>query len=199
MQTIIYLIRHGEVHNPQGILYGRLPNYGLTKKGKQEIENAAEFLKNKQIDAIYASPLTRTNQSATIIQKKLSIPKITFDEHIIEVKTSYQGRKYNELDPLQSEIYFKPLDPSDETLEQITQRMKTFIEKLVEKHKGEHIIVISHGDPIMALKASIENKQLEFSIFRQGPYIKHGEIYQITADDKNKLSIQSVFQSNITT
>src|SRR5258708_4717920 len=111
MQSTIYLIRHGEVHNPEGIIYGRLPNFGLSEKGKMEVEKTAEFLKNKEIDDIYASPLDRAKQSAEIIQNKLKLSTIQIADEITEVKTSYQGRKFIELDMLQSEVYLKPLDP----------------------------------------------------------------------------------------
>lgn len=199
MQTTIYLIRHGEVLNPDNILYGRLPNFGLSEKGKQEIEKSANFLKDKQIDELYASPLERAKESAEIIQKRLHIPTIHFSDEILEVRTSYQGRKFSELDALQSEVYLKPLKPSDETIEQIAQRMRFFLMELITKHKGKHITVVSHGDPIMALKAVIEHKPLEFYSFKtdNGHYIQHGEVYQITGDNLDTLTLTKAFTPQI--
>ena len=194
MSMKIYLIRHGEVYNPDGIIYGRLPNFGLSDKGKTEIGRTADFLLDKHIEKIYSSPLERTRQTAEIIKNKLGISTIHFSDQLLEVKTSYQGRKFSDLDALQSEVYLKPLSPTDETIKQIANRMKSFIEKLIREEKGKHIVVCSHGDPIMILKAAIEKKPSLFPIFKEGPYIKHGEVYEVIAGQQDNLSVKSIFK-----
>lgn len=194
MSTTVYLVRHGEVNNPDGIIYGRLPNFELSEKGKKEIDQTADFLSNKHIDAIYSSPLERTRQTADIIKDKLGIANIHTSDQLLEIKTSYQGEKFKDLDSLQSEVYLKPLSPDDETIEQIAYRMLTFIEKLIEEEKGRHIVVCSHGDPIMIVKTAIQKKKLIFDIFKTNIYIQHGEVYKIIADDKDNLSIKNVFK-----
>src|SRR6266700_7514412 len=119
MQTTIYLIRHGEVKNPDNIIYARLPKFDLSANGKKQAEQAAEFLKDKHIEAIYSSPLERAKQTAEIIQKELDLPEIYFSDQILEVRTSYEGKKFSSLDKLQSEVYLKPLSPTDETTEDL--------------------------------------------------------------------------------
>ncbi len=193
MTTTIYLVRHGEVYNPDGIIYGRLPNFGLSDKGKLELEKTAEFLKNRHISQIYASPLLRAQQSAEIIKNIFEIPAIHTSEEIIEVKTSYEGGRFSNLDALQSEVYLKPLSPTDETIVQIAARMQRFVTQLTAKHPHQHIVAISHGDPIMILKTAIQNKELSFHIFKTNTYVQHGEVYEITVDDDKSLSIKSVF------
>ncbi len=195
MQTIIYLIRHGEVKNPDAILYGRLPHFGLSENGRKEVAQSAEFLADKHIDAIYSGPLERAKQTAEIIQKKLGIPEIYFNDQLTEVKTSYEGKKFKTLDKLQSEIYLKPLDASDETLEDIAQRMIIFLHGVINKNPGNHVVIVSHGDPIMALKAKIKHKTkpLEFMSFKTDDYIQHAEVYEVTSED-NELSIKAVFK-----
>jgi len=195
MQTTIYLIRHGEVKNPDKIIYGRLPNFGLTDKGKEEAAETAGFLQDKHIAAIYSSPLERAKQTAEIIQKKLGLPEIYFSDQLTETLTSYQGKKFSSLDELQSEVYLKPLDPKDETIEDLAQRMIIFLHGVINKNEGKHVVIVSHGDPIMALKAKIKhgNKPLEFYSFKTDNYIQHAEIYEITADG-NSLSIQNAFK-----
>ena len=199
MQTTIYFIRHGKVHNPDNILYGRLPNFGLSEKGKLQIEKTAEFLQDKHIDKLYASPLHRTRQTAEIIKTTLALPTIQFSDQILEVKTSYQGIKFSDLDDLQSEIYLKPLDATDETIEQIAQRMKNFLDHVIKIHTGKQIAAVSHGDPIMILQALLQHKSLKFPIFKEVPYIKNGQVMQITSDEQNNLSITSVFKPFIET
>lgn len=198
MQTTIYVIRHGEVHNPHGIIYGRLPHFSLTPNGKKESEQAAEFLADKHIDAIYSSPLERTKQTAEILQKKLNVPEIYFSDHILEVRSSYEGRKFSTLDKLQSEVYLKPLAPTDETLEDISQRMMIFLHGVINKNEGKHVVIVSHGDPIMALKAKIKigSKPLDFYSFKTDEYIQHAEIYEITSED-NKLSLKAAFKPEV--
>ena len=194
MQTKMYLIRHGEVENPQGIIYGRFPNFGLSEKGKKEMEKTAEFLVDKKIDELYASPLLRAKQSAAIIRTKLGIKTIHISDKLLEVKTAYQGRKFSELDNLQSEVFLKPLSPSDETIEQLADRMLSFITEVINQHKDRHIAVVSHGDPIMALKAVIKNKTFDFYSFKTDNYVQHGEVYEITIDEDGTLSQKNVFK-----
>ena len=195
MTTTIYLIRHGEVKNPDGILYARLPNFGLTALGKKEAQMDAEFLKDKQISAIYSSPLERTKQTAEIIQKELGLTEIYFSDQILETRTSYEGKKFSSLDKLQSEIYLKPLAPTDETMEDLAQRMMIFLNAVINKNEGKNVVIVSHGDPIMALKARIKNKTkpLEFLSFKTDNYIQHAEVYEITSED-NKLSLKAIFK-----
>jgi len=194
MTTTIYLIRHGEVNNPHNIIYGRLPGFHLTDVGKKQLEDAAKYLKNKHIDEIYTSPLLRAKESAGIIQKVLGLPIIHISEEILEVKTSYQEMKFSDLDALQSEVYLKPLNPSDETVEQIANRMMKFIRYLIQTYPGKTIAVVSHGDPIMAVKAEIKRHSYEFLPFKTDDYIQHGEIYEITGDKNNNFSIKAVFK-----
>lgn len=200
MQTIIYAIRHGEVYNPKKILYGRLPHYKLSENGIKEIEASASFLADEPITAIYASPLVRAQQTAKIIQTKLHLPKITTTKHIIEINTSYQGKVFSDLDTIQSEVYLKPLRKTDETVEQIAERMQQFLQSLIEKYPGKQIVMVSHGDPLMALQATIKKLPIAFSSLRTGngiTYVQHGEILKIVAED-NKLSIISVFKPEVT-
>ncbi len=93
MTTNIYLVRHGEVYNPKQIVYGRLPRFGLSEKGRVEIEKTAEFLSDKKIEAIYSSPLLRARQTAGIIQMRLKLPKIMLLKNLLEAKTSLEGKE----------------------------------------------------------------------------------------------------------
>lgn len=200
MQTTIYVIRHGEVYNPKIILYGRLPHFKLSQKGIKQLEVTADYLADKPITAIFSSPMLRAKQSAKIIQKKLHLPKIIITKQIIEVDTSYQGKLFSDLDPIQSEVYLKPLRKTDETIDQLAQRMERFVHSLIKKYPGKQIVFVSHGDLIMALQAAIKKFPLVLSSIRTGngiTYVKHGEVLQITADQDNNISIASVFQPKV--
>src|SRR5688572_20018142 len=64
---VVHLVRHGEVANPQRVIYGRLPGFVLSVRGRTEAEQAARRLQEREVGAIYASPLERTVETATII------------------------------------------------------------------------------------------------------------------------------------
>ena len=90
----IHLVRHGEVYNPSGVLYGRLPNFHLSDKGKLMAEAAAKELKaqNYQVQAIFSSPLVRTQESAKPIEELFGLDAKT-DENLIEPWNVFEGRK----------------------------------------------------------------------------------------------------------
>lgn len=195
--TTIYLLRHGEVYNPYGILYGRLPKYRLSQTGKKEVSQTATFLKDKRIDAIYASPLLRAQQTAEIIRTTLNLPTKYISKSLLEVKTSFEGQRFASLSPDQSEVYLSSKRlRSDESIEQIAKRMHKLIEKLDELYNGQRFVLVGHGDPIMALQALVHNMPLTIPSIRTNKYfsyIKHGEVLKVLIGPDGSITIQSVF------
>ena len=94
MTTTIYLLRHGEVHNPEGIIYGRLPGYRLNEVGRGQVRTAGEFLAERgPFDALITSPLERARESAGIIAERLGLAeksgkKFDFSRFLIHVGNS---------------------------------------------------------------------------------------------------------------
>ena len=192
MTTIIYFIRHGEVYNPKGILYVRLPRFRLSEKGREEVTETAHFLEDKQVSQIYASPLLRAQQTAKIIQQHLKLPVLHTNKQILEVRTAYQGKHYSDLDALQSQVYDKPLGKNDETIEQIGERMMAFAADMVKKYPGKEIAVISHGDPVMVLYSVINHRTLDVPTVKGGKYCKHAEVFKFI-DHDGVQTMESVF------
>ena len=62
--TVVHLMRHGEVHNPDGILYGRLPGYLLSELGREMADTVARFLADHDVVRVVASPLERAQETA---------------------------------------------------------------------------------------------------------------------------------------
>ncbi|MDO8582930.1 MAG: histidine phosphatase family protein [bacterium] len=173
MITRVFFVRHGEVENPDNIWYGRLPEFPLSKNGKKQIEKTAQILSKENITAIYASPLLRTKQSAEIISKKLGL-SISYSDYILEIKSTFQG-KVNEYIRSHTDNFniF-----TDETIDQVAQRMKKFIDEIIIKHKEQNIVIVTHGDPIMIVKAQKEGLLMEINSLRPlKGYIQPGEIY----------------------
>lgn len=193
VMTTIYLIRHGEVENPNQVWYGRLPGFGLSEKGKREADETGRFLKDKQIHALYASPLLRARQSMEIINKHLALPEIITSEDLIEVKSAFQGTSIEELNKKNFDLFAKEIrKQDDESLEDIQKRMLTFLNNVHKKHPGKNIAATSHGDPLMIIKAHLENKPMTIASIRPGWYLNHGEVLKVQLDDKKK-TIESVF------
>lgn len=179
MITRIYFIRHGEVYNPKKIWYGRLPFFGLTRKGRKQIEQAAEHLKNEHIDVIYSSPLLRARQSAEILKEELRLNRVHFSGKLPEVKSSLQGSSDEFMLSINYDFYAsKENNIIGETIEQLSNRMQKFIKKIVKLHKGKSITVVSHGDPIMIVKLKEMGLPLTIDSLRQADKaIKLGGIY----------------------
>ena len=74
--TRIHLVRHGEVHNPDGVLYGRLPNFGLSQLGHQMAEASADHIRSSgaKVSRLLVSPLQRTLESAKPIAERFNVP-----------------------------------------------------------------------------------------------------------------------------
>ncbi len=184
MKTIIYFIRHGEVHNPNNILYGRLPGYPLSIEGKKHIKIQAGYFKDKKIDIIFSSPLLRARQTAKIIGGVVNIkPKISY--LLSEVRLIFQGmdgRKYkSEIQPfLYTDKYVKE---GQESISEIWQRMEKFIKLMHKMYKGKNILAVSHGDPILILKAIVTNSEFTWE-YKRDNYLKTGTWIKTIFDGK---------------
>ena len=65
--AIVHLVRHGEVDNPRGVIYGRLPHYHLSADGALMAKAAADFLSDRDVTVLRCSPLTRAVETAAPI------------------------------------------------------------------------------------------------------------------------------------
>lgn len=194
MNTYIYVVRHGEVYNPRNLLYARLPKFRLSKRGEQQVQLTGKFLKTKHIDAIYSSPMLRAVQTAKIIQKETGTKAFRLARSIIEIRTSFQGQIFSDLSPDQREVYLSPKrKPTDEDVKAIATRMINFVQKIAKQRQGQHIVIVTHGDPIMALRAAIKKLPLEFPSIRIGTYAKHAEVTQIEITETGQMHEKSIF------
>lgn len=183
MKTNIYFVRHGDVINPKKIWYGRLSGFPLSKLGRKQMEDISNKLKDKSIDIIYSSPLLRANQSAEIIRERLNLKKIYYSKRILEVKSSLQGEKLSFLNKIKFFIFKSPDNSiNGESIEDLLKRMESFITDVLRKHHSENIVVVSHGDPIMIVRAKYKGLSIVNESIRPGNkgYIKQGEYYLLT-------------------
>lgn len=197
MPTNIYFVRHGKVYNPTDIWYGRLPKFGLDKEGQEQIKQTAVFLAKEKINRIYTSPLLRTKQTADIIKEKLKFSKLYFAKDLLEIKSSMQGTSFSYVANINYNVFAEPgKHIQGETIEDVSNRMQHFIHTMIKKHPGKNIVAVSHGDPIMLVKAAIKGLPIINESLRPGPekYLKQGEVYKVTCDEYIPLKIESVFK-----
>ena len=158
MKTL-YLIRHGEVNNPTGIIYGRLPGFGLSQTGKKQISSALHKLKCNPPHALYASPMQRTQESAELIASNLNL-KIETDDRIIETKIGhFQGKSFDSLP--KPYITDEGIHPEIESGRSIRTRFMGFVDHLRIQHPKKTVAAVSHRDPIIVALLHWQNRPIE--------------------------------------
>jgi broad specificity phosphatase PhoE len=170
MTTTIHLLRHGEVHNPSGVLYGRLPGFRLSPRGHQMAQRVADWLGGRldrpraELTAVIASPLVRAQQTALPIAAEFGLDVET-DARLIEAGNRYEGLTYGFGDgamfhPRQWRYLGNPFQPSwGEPYVQIAQRMRAAVCAAVDDAVGETLLV-THQLPIWILRRSLEGRRL---------------------------------------
>lgn len=193
MSGKIYIVRHGQVANPKNILYGRLKGFNLSDEGRKQITLTGQFLQGKKISKIYASPLLRTRQTAKIINKIINLTAISHSRNLIDVKTSYQGKSFSFVKSLNFDFYStENRQPGDETIKDISLRMREFFFRITKKHIGENIVIVTHAEPLLILRSTLLNQPLTLTSLRSfTPY--YGEVFEIKKNPKNSFIIRSVF------
>ncbi|HEX2179878.1 MAG TPA: histidine phosphatase family protein, partial [Actinomycetota bacterium] len=125
-QTLIHLVRHAEVENPDNIWYGRLEGFVLSERGLRQIVALADHLALKPIAAVYSSPLTRAVQTAEAIAASHGLP-VKVIEEIIESEAKLQGLPGDRRlfrNPANLRYFVNPLRPSwGEPYRSIRERM----------------------------------------------------------------------------
>ncbi len=173
-QTTLLFIRHTDVHNPADVLYGRLPRFGLSGLGLEQAENTALVLTNEPISTFYTSPRLRARQTARIIAGQHPHARIRVTHLLDEVLTAWQGRPHSELEELGFDFYANRLHPTDETLEAVWTRVHAFIRRTRKGHPGETVAAISHGDPVILVRAFYSGLPVAIESLRK-PHIYPGK------------------------
>jgi broad specificity phosphatase PhoE len=143
----IHLIRHGEVHNPNRILYGRLPRFRLNQNGRRQARAAGVHLDGCPIDALFSSPMLRARQTAREIIRYHPHLRLRVSELINEVRTSFEGRPGAEIDARNGDVYSGGNGGSEQPLD-IVHRTRRFIHRVGRQYTGGQVAAVTHGDVI---------------------------------------------------
>lgn len=117
VQLRIHLVRHGEVFNPEGILYGRIPGYGLSERGFEMAERVADVLpeKDPHLRALVSSPLQRAQETIAPLAARLGLP-VSLDERVLEAENDFEGTRVTKeslmRDPRSLYLVRNPMRPS---------------------------------------------------------------------------------------
>ncbi|HWM04729.1 MAG TPA: histidine phosphatase family protein [Actinophytocola sp.] len=164
-RTTVHLVRHGEVENPTGVLYGRMPGFVLSELGKRQALIVAEHLAGNDISHVVASPLERAQQTAGPITDSHRLGLDT-DERLIEADNRFEGQRVAVGDgALRSPRHWpwlrNPFVPSwGEPYLQIAHRMVAAVYRARQRAEGHEAVCVSHQLPIWTVRRFLEGKRL---------------------------------------
>ena len=91
-RTLVHLLRHGEVHNPDKVLYGRLDGFHLSERGRAMAQVVADHLHGRDITHLVSSPLIRAQETMAPLAERLGLP-VTLDERVLEATNRFEGQQ----------------------------------------------------------------------------------------------------------
>ncbi len=162
---MVHVLRHGEVYNPDGILYGRLPGFRLSELGVQMAKAAAQALAERTVVHVAASPLERAQQTAEPIAAEFALP-IADDDRLIESANWFEGKRVGVgdgalRDPRNWWVLRDPLTPSwGEPYLAVAERMHAALQDARAAADGHEAVLVSHQLPIWMLRRYVERKRL---------------------------------------
>lgn len=163
MTTVVHLVRHGEVHNPQAVLYGRLEGYHLSELGREMAQVVADHLAFNDITHVVASPLERAQETAAPIAMAHGL-QVTTDERVIEAENYFEGRTVAKKDLFAPRNWPKLVNPRKpswgEPYEQIAARMLSAIDDARRAASGHEAVIVSHQLPVWTARNKLENRRL---------------------------------------
>ncbi len=165
MRTTVHLLRHGEVHNPDKVLYGRLPHFRLSDDGRQMAVDAAEALRGCDVSEVCASPLQRAQETAAPIGAVFGLTTTT-DDRLIESTNVFEGKRVGVGDgvlqtPSSWRHLYDPFTPSwGEPYLQIARRMLHAAEDVRDRNLGHEAVCVSHQLPIWTVRRYVEGRRL---------------------------------------
>ncbi|MEU9983836.1 histidine phosphatase family protein [Streptomyces sp. NPDC050856] len=163
--TVVHLMRHGEVHNPDGVLYGRRAGFHLSELGRQMADRVAEHLSGRDVTHVVASPLERAQETAQPIAKAHSLDLAT-DERLIEAGNVFEGKTFGVGDgalrrPSNWKHLTNPFRPSwgEPYIDQVV-RMMAALNAARDAARGHEAVCVSHQLPIWIVRSFVERRRL---------------------------------------
>lgn len=163
-KTTVHLLRHGEVHNPEGVLYGRLPNYHLSELGQQMAIKVTAAIKDRDIVHLRASPLERAQETARPLAEARGLEVLT-DPRVIESTNVFEGKPFAVGDgvlrkPSAWRHLWNPFTPSwGEPYKEVAARMMAAVYDARDAARGHEAVIVSHQLPIWITRLHAEGRR----------------------------------------
>jgi broad specificity phosphatase PhoE len=164
-RTIVNLVRHGEVDNPTGVLYGRLAGFRLSPAGERMAQLAADALEGRNVRVVVSSPLERAVQTAEVIAERFGVTVRT-DDRLIESSNAFEGMKFGVGDgalrkPANWRHLYNPFRPSwGEPYAAVAARMLGACNDARKAAEGAEAVLVSHQLPIWVARRAVEGLRL---------------------------------------
>jgi broad specificity phosphatase PhoE len=163
--TVVHLVRHGEVENPRGVLYGRLPGFHLSADGRAMAKAAADFLAGRDVTLLRSSPLERALETAEPIATQFGLP-VEIDDRLIEPWNHFEGMTFGVGDgalrrPAHWRHLWNPFRPSwGEPYHKIAARMHAAMGDAAATASGHEAVLVTHQLPIWVVRRSVQGRRL---------------------------------------
>jgi broad specificity phosphatase PhoE len=194
-RTVVHLLRHGEVLNPDGVLYGRLPGFHLSERGVQMAEMVGKHLADHDVTLVVASPLERAQETAAPIAEPHGLP-VELDVRLIEAGNYFEGKTFGVGDgslrhPRHWPKMINPFRPSwGEPYEQIAARIIAAVDTAREKARGHEAVLVSHQSPVWVARLKLEHRRLWHDPRKRECSL--ASLTSLTYDDDRLVSIELV-------
>lgn len=187
-----FVMRHGETKsNLEGLIDCALDSKtALTEEGVEQVLKSSQFLQDKNIDLVIASPLARTKETADIIAKDLGISDdaIIFDDRLREVQiASLDGKPWSEYHTRypKTKEFFEAKQEGDESYQDIKNRVGDFLYDIERTYQGKRILIVTHGGPAWLMYAVAKGADQEQSLemirdIAQFHYFKNAEVKELS-------------------
>ncbi len=160
-RTIVHLLRHGEVYNPSGVLYGRLPDFHLSETGQAMARRLADHLRDVDLVHLRCSPMERAQETMAPVADAHNLP-VTTDGRVIEAANYLEGQRVGVnssafRNPKNWRYFRNPLKPSwGEPYADIAARMRLAMRDAMEAALGHEALIVSHQLPIWMARSDVE-------------------------------------------
>ena len=164
MKTVVHLLRHGEVHNPQGILYGRSAGFHLSERGRAMADRVADRIGDRDITHIVSSPLERAQETAMPLAAARGL-SVELDDRVVESGNIFEGKPFDLTDSVlrQPKVWrslWNPFKPSwGEPYKDVVARMWPAVQDARKAAEGHEAVVVSHQLPIWITRLAAEGRR----------------------------------------
>jgi len=165
--TLVHVCRHGQVYNPDHVLYGRQPGFGLSDRGRQMADRLGEFFADLPITHLRVSPMQRAQETIAPVAARHPDLELVIDDRIIEAANTLEGQafgRYNQrlLLPRNLRHLYNPFRPSwGEPYRHIAERMRAaIVDAAASAGEGGRAVLVSHELPIWMARRDAEGRSL---------------------------------------